>query len=354
MVDFAGWSMPVQYASIIDEHRLTRASVGLFDISHMARFEFTGQATPAWLDSLCTRRINNLADGQVRYSLLCNERAGVLDDVLVTKLPSSASPRYLMVANAGNREKIYHWLQAHMAAGVQFVDRSDATAMIALQGPNAWQIAESGLGLVRGELRYYFARLDALDGSEVIVSRTGYTGEDGCELILPSDQALSVWKKLVEAAQTLGGGPVGLGARDTLRLEAGMPLYGHELSEDITPWQAGLEFAVTMQGRDFIGRDALAAQTADTATPYRVGFRLHDKRIARQGAAVLMHGEPIGEVTSGAFCPTLSISAGMAYVDRRRFAGVQANPASQIGLQVDIRGKLADAEFLAMPFYKRA
>ena len=347
MVDFAGWNMPVQYASIIDEHHLTRKAVGLFDIAHMARFECSGPRVNEWLDGIVTRRVKDLSPGQVRYALVCNAHGGVLDDVLVTRLPSGSGLRYLVVANAGNRDKIALWLEALLQEGVEFKDRSDATVMIAVQGPHAWKLTESVLNIAQGNLPYYHARLETVEGEEVIVSRTGYTGEDGCELIASVALGTKLWEKLADGAAKLGGGPVGLGARDTLRLEAGMPLYGHELSEEITPWQAGLDFAVNLKDRKFIGHDVLAERRSHDVSPIRVGFRLVDKRIARQGAKVLCNGREVGVVTSGAFCPTLGESAGMAMVER-------AFGAPGAELQIDIRGKAAEANVTAIPFYKRS
>ena len=334
--DFAGWDMPVIYTTIGEEHRATRTNAGLFDISHMGRLEIEGVGAQAWLDRMLTNRVDNLKLGQVRYALVLNENGCTLDDVLITKLVD----RYLLVVNASNREKLLAWFGRTLPKDVQLTDRTFDWAMIACQGPNAIPLMQKLTDVEIDELKYYFAADGTIDGKRGIVSRTGYTGEDGGELIVPASAAAAVWTKLLDA----GAEPVGLGARDTLRLEAGMPLYGHELTEEIDPIQAGLGWAVKADAKDFLGKTNLL--TRDPARPVRVGLKLSDKRIAREGFVVQRSGADVGWVASGTFGPTVGASIAMAFVKPE---------AASIGatVQVDVRGTPADAEVVPLPFYTR-
>jgi aminomethyltransferase len=351
LVDFAGWSMPVQYQSIIDEHHATRRHATLFDVSHMGRFLLPGARAAGWLDSVLTRRVTDMSPGRIRYSLVTRQDGGILDDVLVYHVPKAdGEPAHWLVVNASNRTKIWEWLQAHgMADHVPLADDvTTRTAMIAVQGPIARALVSQTLKLPElGSLKYYTGVCLARNDGEWLVSRTGYTGEDGVELVVPADQAQAVWESLLAAGESQGVRAAGLGARDTLRLEAGMPLYGHELSESITPWQAGLHSAVNLADRQFPGRDTLATLDSNTL-PQRVGLRLAGRRPAREHAPVLdASGNRVGEVTSGTFSPTLGAPIAMAYV-----APEFATLGTQ--LQVDIRGKLEQAHVVALPFYQRA
>ncbi len=347
MVDFAGWWMPVQYESITREHLATREAVGLFDISHMGRLRFAGPDAVRFLDRVLTRRVHTLRPGQIRYSLIANEAGGILDDVLVYALdPGDDAVDWRLVVNASNRQKLLDWFEQHRSGfDVEIHDDTLASAMIAVQGPNALAAAQRVLDEMQladcrlQELTYYTGVLQA----DVVVSRTGYTGEDGCELALPAEQAVAVWERLVES----GGRPAGLGARDTLRLEAAMPLYGHELDETIDPFQAGLGFAVQFKDHpEFIGRDALRQLADQPPARVRVGLRAEGRRAPRQHCAVLDKGERVGEVTSGTFSPTLQVPIAMAYVRPER---------SEVGarLTVDIRGNEVPVEVVPLPFYQR-
>jgi aminomethyltransferase len=358
MVDFAGWSMPVQYTSIAEEHHATRNAVGVFDISHMGRLLVAGDANARFLDSVATRRISDIKPDQVRYSLLCNNEGGILDDVLIYGTSISARPM-MVVVNASNRAKVVDWLNKQIGnwAGTSTLperwviglDNTKESAMIAIQGPKAVEvlspIVEAGRRAPPDlrKMRYYHYSHEYFDG---VISRTGYTGEDGFEIICHASHAVQVWEQIVRAAEAVGGRVAGLGARDTLRLEAAMPLYGHELSEAINPIQAGLNFAVNLPDREFIGRDALVRFAADKNQPVRIGLQLEGRRVPRQGFPVLQSGEIIGEVTSGTFSPTLEQPIAMAYV----------RPiASAIGtkLNIDIRGTQHPATVVPLPFYKR-
>lgn len=353
MVEFAGWSMPIQYGSIIEEHHQTRNAIGMFDVSHMGRLYFEGPQVDQFLDRLTTRRIAGVEPGKIRYSLMTNAEGGILDDVLVYHLPhlstsESDSSYHMMVVNASNREKIVAWLKSNqsLAPQVKLVDRTEETAMIAVQGPQAnWAVAKFAQ-IDPTILPYYTGTSTTVCGCPAILSRTGYTGEDGCEIIVAANDAEPIWAEIYGLAKEMGGGAAGLAARDTLRLEAGMPLYGHELSETINPSQADLKFAINLKNRDFIGKEAILAATRDASLPVRVGLELKDRRPAREHSTVLHQGQPVGEVSSGTFSPSLQKSISMAYLKPElAVAGTL--------LQIDIRGKLHEAKVVKLPFYQR-
>ncbi len=354
MVDFAGWQMPVQYESIAKEHLATRTGVGLFDISHMGRLRFAGRDVVPFLDHVLTRKVRTLRGGQIRYALVTNESGGILDDVLIYALSVGDAIDYRLVVNASNREKLLAWFAQHRGGfDVEIIDETTGTGMLAIQGPHAISLAqqvldEIGLGELRlGEFKYYSGVLvDSAQGL-VVVSRTGYTGEDGCEWSLPADRIESCWQRLVE----LGATPAGLGARDTLRLEAAMPLYGHEIDESIHPFEAGLGFAVQLQDHEFVGSDTLAALAERPVERVRIGLRASGRRVPRQHCAILQSGaaesrEVVGEVTSGTFSPTLEVPIAMAYV---------RPDLAEIGnrLVVDVRGRNVEVEVVPLPFYRR-
>jgi aminomethyltransferase len=356
MVDFAGWDMPVQYTSIVEEHRAVREAVGLFDISHMGRLWFDGPEALEFVQKVFTNNAATLNEGQARYGLICNEKGGIRDDVLIYRWPDGLG----MVVNASNREKIVAWIaqtasrgasapgvpsRVASAPGVQalrVLDTTKDSCMIAVQGPRALDCCRGVTPAPIGELDYYHACRTTYKGKASAVSRTGYTGEDGFEFIVSAEQGPQLWEELFAR----GGKPCGLGARDTLRLEAAMALYGHELSEEVDPFQAGLGWAVKMDKGDFIGREALVRLRQDKSRPRRVGLELQGKRIAREGAAVLHEGRVIGRLTSGTFSPTLDKVIGMAYVDPS-----SAQPGA--ACDVDIRGKPVPARVVPLPFYKR-
>jgi aminomethyltransferase len=339
MVDFAGWEMPVQYTSIVEEHQATRTACGLFDISHMGRLSFAGVDALALIQEVFTNNAATMKDGQVRYGLICNEQGGIRDDVLVYRWPYG----WAMVVNAGNRVKIVDWLAAHKGRrDVQVIDQTADSCMVAIQGPGALALCRGLTETDAATLAYYYAAPTRYHGKPGVVSRTGYTGEDGVELMVGKDQAVELWEELVAR----GGQPCGLGARDTLRLEAAMPLYGHELTEEIDPFQAGLAWAVKLDKGDFIGREALLRRQEDASLPQRVGLELQGKRPAREGCDVRLESTTVGRVTSGTLTPTLNKGIAMAYVDR-------AYTAPGTKLSVDIRGKAESARVVPLPFYKR-
>jgi len=338
MVDFAGWDMPVQYTTIVEEHQAVRTGVGLFDIGHMGRLSFEGAGSLDLIQRVFTNNAATLKEGQVRYGLVCNDRGGIRDDVLVYKWPTN----YGMVVNASNREKIVAWLHASMAGrDVRLVDQTLDTAMIAVQGPAAVSMCQDITTTDPATLSNYFAAKTTYRGEPAIISRTGYTGEDGVEIIVEKSQAARLWEELVSR----GAKACGLGARDTLRLEAGMPLYGHELNEEIDPIQAGLAWAVKFDKGDFRGKAAIQDRM-NTPRRERIGLELAGKRIAREGAAVKSRGQTIGVVTSGTYSPSLLKTIAMAYIDAHD---------CEIGtaLTVDVRGKDESALIVKLPFYKR-
>ncbi len=350
MAEFANYEMPIQYAGIVAEHQATRTAAGVFDISHMGRLRFDGPRADQLLDHLLTRRIIDMQTGQVRYSLVCNEEGGILDDVLVSCLESPSGKNYfLLVVNASNRSKMVRWIKPHLSdfPDVEFHDVTEATAMIAIQGPKAIEICKPLLPASALALGYYRAKVTDQMSKPCIVSRTGYTGEDGLELIVKAEDAVRVWENIMLAGREFGIQAVGLGARDTLRLEAGMPLYGHELDEAIDPFQAGLGFACNLKDRTFVGREALEQKSKDVNLPKRVGLVLDGRRAARQGANMLdADSRVVGQVTSGSFSPTLDKPIAMAYL----------NPAVAIAgttLDIDIRGTQVSASIVPLPFYKK-
>jgi len=343
MVDFAGWHMPIQYTTIVEEHHAVRNHAGIFDISHMGRVWFTGPDALPLLDLLLTNHVARLKTGQVRYSLVCREDGGILDDVLIYRFDDE----YLLVVNGANREKIVDWIARHQGTfNVNVDDTTTRTSMIALQGPQAEQLLQASVNGNLSEIKYYHSAKMTAFGVPAVVSRTGYTGEDGFELIVDHQHGPAVWQALIDAGQPIGLIPCGLGCRDTLRLEAGMPLYGHEMDENIDPISSGLAFGVKLDKENFIGKDALVKISQRADLPKRVGFRLTGKRIARQGAELFNGDEKLGLVTSGTFSPTLEMALGMGYV-------TQATSAPGTAIEVDIRGKREPAEVVPLPFYKR-
>ena len=361
MVDFAGWAMPVQYSSIIEEHLAIRSAVGIVDVSHMGRLRFEGPGAAVFLAELLTRRVADMELGQVRYSLVTNDDGGILDDVLVGYyLDPYGQPFFLLVVNAGNHDKIVDWVHAHLPKEraerpgheIVFSDVSRLWAMFAIQGPRSVELLQPLVDVDLQTMQYYRgAQIRILHPAAQrqggTISRTGYTGEDGFELSLGAGIAAGVWEVLMEMGRPLGIVPAGLGSRDTLRLEAGMPLYGHELSEQIDPFQAGLGFACHLVGYDFPGRDALLRiqKAAAQGRPHRPGdarqagrphWLPHPRRQERK----------VGEVTSGSYSPTLGKAIAMGYV---------APEFTQPGLelQIDIRGHVEPARVVELPFYRR-
>ena len=339
MVEFAGWDMPIRYGSISEEHQAVRTAWGVFDVSHMARLSFGGGGAFDLIQHVWTNNAATMKDMQVRYGLVCNERGGMLDDVLVYRWPYG----WAMVVNASNRGKILAWLEKHrVGRDVTIEDQTESTCMLAVQGPKALGACAGMFPVELASIKYYYAMPTRYRDENCVVSRTGYTGEDGVEIMVKRGQAVALADDLLSR----GAKPCGLGARDTLRLEAAMPLYGHELTEEIDPLQAGLAWAVKLDKGDFVGRQALLSRQQDATRPVRVGLELEGRRAAREGAVVLAGGQPVGQVTSGTITPTLGKPIAMAYVSPES-AAVGAS------LTVEVGKTQAPARVVALPFYRR-
>jgi len=350
MVPFAGWTMPVQYSGIINEHRAVRNQAGLFDLGHMGQVDVSGSDALTFLQYVTTNDISTLGPGEAHYSLLPNERGGVVDDIIIYRNPDGDG--FMVVINAANRDKDVAWLQQLRAArsdlNVSLADISDRTGMIAIQGPAADRITQQLTSLDLSKIPYWRWTSVELSGIVAMMARTGYTGEDGFEFYTSLDDVGPLWDALMDAGQAEGIVAVGLGARDTLRLEARMPLYGQELADDISPLEAGLGWAVKFDKGDFIGRDVIAAQKAAGVSRKAVGFKLTERGGSpRTHYPVHVDGTAVGEVTSGAMSPTLGENIGLALVSAD-VAGV-GKPLSVI-----VRDKPVSAVQVKTPFYKRA
>jgi aminomethyltransferase len=343
LVEFGGWSMPVQYRSIIEEHQAVRQRAGIFDISHMGRLTFTGADVLPWLEHVTTNHVARLEPGQIQYSLMVQDDGGVIDDILVYRV----SGGYNVVCNASNRLKVLDQLKRYETKypDARLADVTLKTAMLAVQGPKALQVLEPLLGIPLEPVKYYHSVTAPYLGTEVLVSRTGYTGEDGFELVLPASLATEAWTQILEAGSAVEMLPCGLGARDTLRFEAAMPLYGHEMDETVNPYAAGIGWAVKLGKGEFVGREALRKYKANPGRA-RVGLALEGKRIARQGCAVKCDAKSVGTVTSGTFAPTLNKSLAMALVS-------PASAKDGTKLVVDVRGQDEPAQVVPLPFYRR-
>ncbi|KJL44885.1 glycine cleavage system aminomethyltransferase GcvT [Microbacterium trichothecenolyticum] len=349
--DFGGWLMPVRYSSDLAEHHAVRTGAGLFDISHMAEFLVSGSGSAAFLDYALAGALSPMRVGKAKYSLVLAESGGIVDDVIVYRL---AEDRFLVIANAGNRDAVAAAFADRIdgfAASLE--DQTDDMSLIAVQGPAARAIVEATAGIAGvapafADLGYYAWSSGTFDGEALFVARTGYTGEDGFELLVPNGAAAALWDALLTAGEPRGLVPAGLAARDTLRLEAGMPLYGHELSLDIVPAQAGLGRVVAVDKEDFVGKAGLSAVVASDA-PVLVGLAGEGRRAGRAGYAVFDSADtatPVGEITSGALSPTLGHPIAMAFVS-------PAASAPGTELFIDVRGTRIPATVTDLPFYRR-
>lgn len=345
--DFGGWDMPLRYGSELDEHRAVREAAGLFDLSHMGEIWVSGPDAATFLNSVLAGNLAVMAVGRAKYSLLLSEGGGIVDDLITYRLEDD---RFLVVPNAGNAEAVSAVL-AGAAPGfaVQVEDATLETALIAVQGPKSAEILRELMGesdqQILAEMKYYSAAYANVAGIRVLLARTGYTGEDGFELYVPNADAASLWQAVLDCGSPAGLLPAGLASRDSLRLEAGMPLYGNELSNTVTPAMAGLSPVVSFKkAENFVGRQAL--ENATEPERVLVGLKGEGRRAARAGYAVLADGAQVGEITSGLLSPTLGHPIALAYVDRDR---------SQVGtkLDVDLRGKPQPYEIVNLPFYKR-
>ncbi|MBI3929484.1 MAG: glycine cleavage system aminomethyltransferase GcvT [Armatimonadetes bacterium] len=340
MVEFAGWEMPVLYQGVQGEHLAVRSRAGLFDLSHMGEIWVRGPGCFSWVQGLVTNDLEAIEPFRAMYTCMTDPQGKVLDDLLVYRFPDEV----LLVVNASNREKIAAWMENHLpASGVEMEDRSLATSLLAIQGPRAQELLAPLTQTALGEIGYYRFVRGKVAGLEAIISRTGYTGEDGFELYVDWDAGPRLWEALM--AQCPGLAPVGLGARDTLRLESGYALYGHELTEEITPLDAGLGWVVKLDGAEFIGRSALLHQKSEGVRRTIVGFEMEGRAIPREGFQVFHEGNSIGRVTSGTFSPTLQKGIGLAIVEGHvRAAGTP--------LEIEIRARRCPARVARPPFVR--
>lgn len=347
LVPFAGWEMPVQYKGLVEEHRAVRTQAGLFDVSHMGEIELSGEHAAAVVDYLVTGQASQLGEGQALYTCACNREGTMLDDLIVYR---TGFERFLIVCNAGNRDKIIAHFRAAAEHHCEFRDLSDDTALIALQGPRAFAIlAQTGAEAAAcANLKSFHLRSAIVAGVQATVARTGYTGEDGVEIFCASGDAANVWRTLLEKGEALGIAPVGLGARDTLRLEAKLALYGNDIDETTNPLEAGLSRIVHFDRGDFMGKGALLGIKERGLSRKLVGFEMTGRGIARHGYPLLdTGGAPVGLCTSGSPSPTLGKNIGLGYLPT-----ALANVGT--AFQVDCRGKAVDAVVVKTPFYKRA
>ncbi|MEU5577321.1 glycine cleavage system aminomethyltransferase GcvT [Streptomyces huasconensis] len=355
MTDFAGWDMPLRYGSERDEHNAVRTKAGLFDLSHMGEITVTGPEAVDFLNFSLVGNIGSIGVGRARYTMIVAEDGGILDDLIVYRLGEAEAPEYMVVANASNAQVVLDTLTARAEGfDAEVRDDRDAYALLAVQGPESPGILKSLTDADLDNLKYYAGLPGTVAGVPALIARTGYTGEDGFELFVSPGDAEKLWNALMEAGTPVGMVPAGLSCRDTLRLEAGMPLYGHELTAELTPFDAGLgrvvKFEKTSRADSFVGREALAAaaERAESAPPRKlVGLIAEGRRVPRAGFSVVADGKVIGEVTSGAPSPTLGKPIAMAYVDAEHAA-----PGTP-GVGVDIRGTHEPYEVVALPFYKR-
>jgi aminomethyltransferase len=355
IIDFGGWLMPVSYpGGIIDEHRATRGAVGVFDVCHMGEVYFRGPRAAEAVQRLVTNDVLALAQGHALYTVACRPAGGIVDDLIVYRL---GADHFLIVVNASNREKDVSWFRENVGTWCEIDDASDGTALVAFQGPRAETALQTLTAVPLSSLRSFDVVTDReVAGIRTSIARTGYTAEDGFEIFCDAGRAEALWERLVEAAAVVGGKPVGLGARDTLRLEGRLSLYGNDLDEETTPLEAGLGWVVKLDGAaDFIGKAALRDQKARGVTRKLVGFVMRGRGVARHGYPIHAPGAApgagigagaVGTVTSGTFGPTVEKNIGMGYVPTPLAA-----PGG--GLVIDCRGKMIDAEIVSGPFYKR-
>ncbi len=344
MVDFGGWDMPVQYpAGIAAEHMAVRTGVGLFDVSHMGEIEVTGPDALDLLEKVTCNRVANLQDGQAHYTGLLNEQAGFIDDLLVHRVGEG---HYFLCVNAGNQDADYAHIAAQAEGDVKVDFVSNSWAQLAVQGPKALAVTQKLTETNLSGIQYYWFEQGVVAGVPGILARTGYTGEDGFELYVPASAAEEVWAKVMEAGKDAGILPCGLGARNTLRMEAAMALHGHEISETITPLEAGLGWIVKLDKGDFIGRDVLVDQKENGVQRKLIGFEMVDRGIGRDGYPVLVNGAEAGTVTSGGPGPFVGKNIGMALVN---------TPAPKVGepIEIAIRDRATAAQVVKRPFYKR-
>lgn len=345
IVPFAGWNMPIQYAGLMQEHLAVRKSCGIFDVSHMGEVEVTGKDAEAFLQNLIPNDVTRLQDESVLYSPMCYENGGVVDDLLVYRI---AQDRYMLCINASNTDKDFEWIvQNSKAFDVEVVNVSDRTAQLAIQGPNAEALIQKLTDVSLKDIEYYHFKIGNVDQVECIISRTGYTGEDGFELYFDAQKAEGMFRKVMEAGKEFDVQPIGLGARDTLRLEVAYPLYGNELNAESNPLEAGLGWTIKLNKGNFIGKDSLASSKEKGLKKKLVGIKLKERGVPRSHYTITKDGDKVGEVTSGTFSPSLEVGIALALVDKEH--STQGDT-----LNVEIRKQSVPAEVVKLPFVPRS
>ncbi len=344
-IDFGGWELPVQFSSIKAEHEAVRTKAGLFDVSHMGEVLVTGEGALSYLQKMVTNDVSKLKDGQAQYTAMCYDNGGTVDDLLIYKRGDN---NYLLVVNASNIDKDLEWMNSHATDDVKIEDASSSYALLALQGPIAQEVLQTLTDEPLADIKFFrFKENVDISGHQVLVSRTGYTGEDGFEIYGSPEAIVALWSVILKAGASEGVVPAGLGARDTLRFEAGLPLYGQELSKDISPLETGLGFVVKVnKEEDFFGKEVLASQKENGVPRKLVGVEMIDKGIPRTGYKVFLGEEQIGEVTTGTQSPTLKKNIGFALLNSE-------HTAEGTEIEVEIRAKRLKAVIIATPFYKR-
>ncbi len=343
LVDFAGWDMPIAYAGTVGEHAAVRRAAGAFDISHMGRIDVRGSGAGAFLRSLVTRNLADMPEGAARYALMCNERGTILDDIFVYR---KGAEDWLLIVNGANRAKIVAWLEQHRPPAISVIDRTLDTGLVALQGPRVREVLTRMAVSLPDAFRLHTFVEGSWRGRPLFIARTGYTGEWGVEVMADRPSIVALWDDALAQGKDAGLVPVGLGARDTLRLEMGYALYGHEIDETTTPLEAGLDWVVDFSEADFVGKAALTLQRDQGVARRLVGFELIDKGVPRQGHLMLAQGRAVGAVTSGNLSPSLDKGIGMGYIEATRAAvGTR--------IDIDIRGKSKQAVIVKPPFYRK-
>ncbi len=343
MVEFAGWEMPVQYRGVIEEHLAVRSRAGLFDVSHMGEVEVSGPGALDLCQLLTANDVSRIKVGQAQYNLLLNENGGTVDDIVVYRLETD---HFLVCVNAANTDKDFQWIREKSEGEVEVQDASSRYVQLALQGPLAERILQCLTSLRLEGMKPFHFSFGEVSGVRCLISRTGYTGEDGFELYCDPDRGEGLWDSLMNAGSDVGLQPAGLGARDTLRLEKGYPLYGHELNDSTTPLEAGLEWVTKFSKGPFLGREALLRKKQEGVRRKLVGLELTDPGIARSHYPILKRGEPVGQVTSGTKSPTLGRSIALGYV-----VGGETGVGNDV--EVEIRGRKVGARIVSLPFYRR-
>jgi aminomethyltransferase len=344
MVPFGGWDMPLEYSGIVSEHMAVRTNVGLFDVSHMGEIEIEGKDALALVQKLTCNDAARLQDGQAQYSGLMNAQGGLIDDLLVHKI---GDQHYFLCVNASRREADFDWIASHNDTSATVRNTSDQYTQLAIQGPRGKAVLQRLTPVNLDSIRYYWFTKGTVSGTESLIARTGYTGEDGFEIYFPASESGRIWNEVLAAGKPEGIIPCGLGCRNTLRLEAGMLLYGNDIDEQTTPLEANLAWVVKLSKGNFLGKEILERQAADGILRKLVGFQMIDRGIARDHAPVWIDGRQVGSVTSGSYVPYLKSSIGLAYVPVE-FAGQGQK------ISVDIRGKLSAAQIVPVPFYRRS